>query len=280
MDYILLDRSIFHREKFELLRASPLLQLTKDRILRVYFTPGLIEETLHFGLHHRAELKIQLEFLFELNSTHWFRTAKSIIDAELGLKYVHSLYYLLTDEEIARINSGAKDYIEGNVNGEDFRKTLEEVEKNNQTRAQSRKRRLSLRRTVPPAPYDFPTHFEKHVAWLIEEGLMKFHDHSTGFLERWRLARSYCPFTEQYLRCWLATMFLPVTQRRMKVGENDLSDATQLAYLTWADTMVSDDKHFMKKGFELLFGRSGKKFLTQLEFLEYMNQLINRERTT
>lgn len=270
MKEVILDRSIFHAEKFVELQESNLLGCIKNNTLRVYFTPAFIEETLQFGLTHREEVRSQVEFLFALNSTHWFRTAEDIIEAELGLKYVHPLYYLLTDQEISRIKTGTEEYLEGKISQSDLNEVLKEVERNNEIRANFRKQRLEVRKDVPPADYDFDVYFENNVEWYIENGLMKFHPDSSNYLRRWRSYRKECPFTEQYLKGWISTVFLPVVNRSLRVDRNDLADATQLAYLTWADIMVSDDTRFMKEAFQLLFGGTVKKLLTHSEFLQYI----------
>jgi hypothetical protein len=270
---IIFDRSIFHREKFTKLKESKLLDCVKKNDVRVFFTPHFMEETLQFGLYRRTELKSQIEFLFALNPSHWFRSAEQIIESELGLRYVQWLYHLLTDEEISRSKFGIQEYVEGNISKSELDEMLKEVERNNDIREDFRRQRLELRKDVPPGQYDFNVHFENKVEWSIKEGLMKHHQDSSNYLRRWKSSRRECKFTEQYLRCWISTAFLAATNHTLRVDRNDKADATQLAYLIWADIMVSDDLRFMKEGFQLLYGGTGKRLFTHSEFLQFLQQL-------
>jgi len=67
----------------------------------------------------------------------------------------------------------------------------------------------------------------------------------------------------------LAAIFLAAADHQLKLGVNDISDSEQLAFLIWADIMVSDDTRFMKKCFELLYEGSAKRLMTLSEFLQY-----------
>ena len=270
MDYILFDRSIFHGDKFKEIEQSNLMDLVKRNEVRVYFTPEFLEETLAFGLKDRDALKTQVGFLFSLNSTHWFRSPEMIVEAELGLKYVHHLYYLLTDEEILSIKYGTETYVEGGISENELKDTLRKVHRNISIREDFRKQRLNLRRSVPHGQYDFKLHFENNAEWFIENRLMKYHQDSSNYLRRWKSSRSECKFTEQYLRCWFSTAFLPIVNHTLRVDKNDRADAAQLAYLLWADVMVSDDKRFMKEAFNLLYSDTNKKFLDLPKFFQYM----------
>ncbi len=274
MEYVIIDRSILHRDKFAALRDSPLPVLIRQNALRIYFTPSFIEETLHFGLRRREELRSQLDFLYAINSTHWFRGADGIIDAELGSNWAHPLYYLLTDDEILRIKSGSEDYTEQRIGAGEIAGVIEEVERNSEIRERFRLERLSMRHKVPISGYEFDPNFERNVEWLLRNGVMAYHENSNDFLKRWTESRTSCPFTEAYLKCWFATMFLPIVDHELRVDKNDPSDATQLAYLTWADIIVSDDQRFMKAAFDLLYADKGKKFLTHRGFREYLDQLV------
>lgn len=272
MDYILFDRSIFHGSKFEILAQSNILKLVTDCKIRIYFTPGFIEETLQYGVNteRRKDLDPQLKFLFQLNSTHWFRHAEDIVDSELGLRHLDQFYYLLHDEQIALIKNGSIEFTNSEFSETAFEDVRGDVAERNQINAALRNDLLEFRKSTPPVKYDFDGFFESWVEFVIEKGLMSHHTNSEGFLRRWREFRIDCRFTEQYLRCWLSTVFLPVTDHKMPIKKTDMSDATQLAYLTWTDVMVSDDMGFMKKCYELLYSKSKKRILSLPDFLNYL----------
>ena len=107
--------------------------------------------------------------------------------------------------------------------------------------------------------------------WVIENVYMKGAADSAQYLETWRKKRETCRFTEQFLRAMLASIFLPAANHQLKVDRNDQKDAEQLAFLIWADIMVSDDNQFMKKAFELLYSKTEKKFMSLTDFVRYMD---------
>jgi hypothetical protein len=271
MEYVIFDRSIFHGDKFEAFQTSRLLEKVKDLKYRVYYTPSFIEETLHYGLYQKDIVRDQLRFLYDINSSHWFRLAGDIIQAELGLRYRHQLFHLLLDDEISTIISGSFDYTDGRVPIEDLRWAIDVKEQEKKRREHFRNIRLRLREEIPVGNYEFGIQFEHNVENYIKDGLMTFYEDTAGYLTRWQRYRQVCPFTENYLKGWFATAYLPVMDRAMRVDVNDHDDATQLAYLTWADIMVSDDTRFMRSAFELLYGNSDKHFYTSEEFLRVIN---------
>jgi hypothetical protein len=82
---IIFDRSAFHSQ-FDVIEGSRLLQLTKERKIRVYFTSMFLEETLkRQGARGRGELKRQWPFLRSICNGGWF---KPLLDSGAGLKSV------------------------------------------------------------------------------------------------------------------------------------------------------------------------------------------------
>jgi hypothetical protein len=273
MEYVIFDRSIFHGDKFNQIQRSGLMGLVRQNKVRIYYTPTFIEESLQFMMVDIATFRDQIQFLLQINFTHWFRPAENITDAELGVRYIHPYYHLLLDEEIMKIRLGIAEFCDEKIDEKELNATLIQVAKNRNIRRDFRRQRLALRDKVPAGDYNFDLHFENNVEWFLENGVMKFNDAPDGFMERWKGARQMCPFTEQYLKCWITTSYLPATNKSMPVDENDLADATQLAYLIWADTMVSDDTHFMKEAFNLVYPNHCKKLLTLPRFLAHLNEL-------
>ena len=59
---IIFDRSAFHKERFDLLQGSSLLQMTKERKVLVFHTSVFIEETVRMCQSRNEELKRQAPF--------------------------------------------------------------------------------------------------------------------------------------------------------------------------------------------------------------------------
>ena len=267
MRKVLLDRSIFHRTKFDLLKASNITDHVKKGKLRVYLTPMFIEETLMHGLNDKPEFVAHWDFIVSLIGQRWFRLAEEIVSIELGNKVVGPEYYLQPKNRVRQLIRTVRNFVNDKLSQKEFEETLAEVEQNEQTRQQFRKSRLELRGRVKPGDYDLDSYFESNVEWYIENLLVPYHHDSQNFLQTWRANRSQCVYTEQFVKAWFAAVLVPLRNHQTKVHKNDGADAEQLAFLTWADIMVSDDTRFMKEGFNLIWGNSQKKLKTLSEFL-------------
>jgi len=145
---------------------------------------------------------------------------------------------------------------------------MEDIKRDYVLKKEFRAKRLEVREAVKRADYDFNKYVEDNAEWLIEKGIMPNHSNSSGYLLQWRNNRKLCRFTEQFIKSWFSTVYLPVVNHQLRVDKNDKIDAEQLAYLIWSDIMVSDDTRFMREAFHLLYGNSKKVFYTLPEFLE------------
>jgi len=270
MKRILLDRSIFHGTKFDQLQDSSLVKHAADGDLEVLFTPMFLEETLMHGLSDKMTFISHWKYLSSINNQQWFKLAEDIIAIELGNKLVDEKYYL----QYNRLIEDARNRVESFIAGEridGFQQMLSKIEDNKSIRRKNRQTRLDLRYETPQGNFKFNEFFESNVEWFIEKGIMAYHQHSERFLDIWRTQRGECPFTDSFIRTWLSTIFLAAVDHNLRVSENDRADAEQLAFLLWADTMVSDDTRFMKSAFDLLYSGTEKSFMTLSELLSYLN---------
>jgi hypothetical protein len=92
---IIFDRSAFHRERFDLLKSSRLLQLVQERKILVYHTAVFLDETLRTASSTKQvakdELRRQWPFLASICNGGWFKPllfaqpayVKSVCDEEL-----------------------------------------------------------------------------------------------------------------------------------------------------------------------------------------------------
>jgi hypothetical protein len=273
MHKAILDRSIFHRDKFEQIKQSKLLEKTRKGRVQIYFTPVFVEESLQLGFTKKCEFDEQIEFLFSLNPARWFKAPSDIIRLELGSEATEPRYCLMSKEDIQSVIDGCRNFIANKISDLELKSIESEIKQNNELKDEFRKQRLEMRAEVPFKKYDFDRYFEDNVDWYIENGLMKFHTDSTDYLKRWKSERNRFRFTEQYIRAWFATVLMPVIDHNVKVDRNDRADAEQLAFLHWTHMIVSEDTQFMQKGFELLFSGKGKRLMNLHEFLLFVDSL-------
>ncbi len=269
---ILFDRSIFHGDKFRQLRTSVLVDQLECQNLCVYFTPMFVEETLLHSLKHEEEFMMHWEFISSLPGQKWFKFSREILAIELGDRIRGAQnYYLQTRDRIRTTIRNSRVFAWKQLPATEFQDAMDRIQRNRSQDSQFRQSRLDLRAKRQIPLHLFPEFVDLHSEWVIENLFMKEEQNSSNFLDTWRNKRSACPFTEQLLRASLATIFLAGADHQLKLGSNDISDSDQLAFLVWADIMVSDDTRFMKKGFDLLYAGSGKRLMTLSQFLEYLD---------
>lgn len=271
---ILIDRSIFHGDKFRQLMSSGLVQHLKRHMLRVFFTPMFVEETLLLSLKHEDEFTKHWGFISSLPGQKWFKFSREILAIELGDRIRGQNYYLQPKDRVRTTIHNSRAFIWKQLPPEQFKDAMDRIQRNRIQDGQFRRSRLGMRANPQLPLHLFSDYVEHHCEWVIENLFMKEERNSSNFLDTWRNKRASCRFTEQLLRASLATIFLATADHQLKLGTNDLSDSDQLAFLIWADILVSDDMRFMKKGFDLLYGGSGKRFMSLDQFLQYLDAVI------
>ncbi len=264
---VIFDRSIFHGLKFQQFRNSSLSTHVASRKIQPLYTPIFFDETVNYFLKDPSNFKDQWGYLIGLNQSKWFQSLGVIIQRELDNNMIGRKYYFCLRSEIEAIIKNVNAVLHEKIQRENFFSTPAEILRENEIKEFGRETRKSLRQSSPHQEYDFEELFNKQVESYIENGLMKRYPNSQNFLKTWHSSRSKCRFTEQYVRALFSTIFLPVSNHNLKIDKNDTADAEQLAYLEWADVLVSDDTKFMKKGFDLLYGKSTKQFFSSSEFL-------------
>jgi hypothetical protein len=226
-----------------------------------------LEETLAHALNDLTEFKEHWNFLISLTGNRWFKPAEDIVAIEMGDTIRGQNYFLLPKALKRRSIRNFEDTLDSKLGGDQLKQPLAEIERNMEARKDFRRKRLELRQVVKAGEYELEPYFESNAEWFIENGLMAYHNDSGNYLRTWRTKRKQCVFTEQFIKAWFSTILLPARDHQLRVDKNDRPDAEQLAFLVWADTIVSDDTRFMRKAFDLLYANSMKQFLTLDQFL-------------
>lgn len=189
MKFILFDRSIFHRERFDALKQSNLSSLVAKGKLVLLYTSAFIEETLMFAHKDPSVFLDQWHFLVSLNRTKWFRTPEQILPIELGRRARSADFQFLRLSEIAKVIRNAPRLAYRAIPQAELLQTMNKVARNYDIRDDFRHRRIDLRKKMPIGSYTFDQYFEANVGWFIKEGLMRRHRRSSGFLKVWQQHR-------------------------------------------------------------------------------------------
>jgi hypothetical protein len=142
---ILFDRSIFHGDRFCRLKSSNLVDLVKRRVVRVFFTPMFVEETLLHALNNENEFARHWEFLGSLLGQRWFKFSREILAIELGDRIRGEKYFLQPKERVRRTYRNPRASVWKDLPADEVQTALEKIAQNRSQDAQFRQSRLELR---------------------------------------------------------------------------------------------------------------------------------------
>lgn len=272
MEYVIFDRSIFHRERFEALKSSPLKKLCTEATIVPMYTPDFVEETLMFSTVDPNSYLAQWDFIVSLSDACWFLPAVSIVMSELGRKARVTKFYLMDIMTVQRFLNRGKMLADKAIQDTEVGPLLQETRKNYEARKVLRKIRLDLRSEVTGHPPGFEQAFQANSDWMVGDVFLKHHLGVKRLLRVWRENRIELVFSEKYFKAWFATLYIPAFDQNVKVDKNDGVDGEQLSYLVWADIFVSDDRQFVPRAFNLLFPHGDKRLMTSGEFVRYLEE--------
>lgn len=279
MARIILDRSVFHGNRFTILEASILGKLHSQGIVEVLFTTNFIEETLRYSQVNPDQFARHWQYLRRLDVKSWFRDPEEIVPLELSGRQRPSHYQYYASDVVDRISASIDDLARGKTRRNEIadavRKTQSNFDHLDSFRATVLQTRPDWRQRKP----SFEEFFESNVEYWIREGVMYRHKNSGGFLDFWRSNRRDCPFTEYFLKGWLAAVYVPLADQSFPVDRNDKIDAQQLSFTHWADVFVSDDRKFVRRAFDLLFPPPNKLLLDSEQLIRLLQSIAPSEIT-
>ncbi|MBI2429828.1 MAG: hypothetical protein HYV29_13740 [Ignavibacteriales bacterium] len=270
MARVIFDRSIFHKERFDAIRASNLFKLNSQKKIEICFTTDFIEETLYFSQIDLHKFGEHWHYLKAFKHLTWFKPPEDIIPLELTGNNIFSDYYKRPNKDLIKLFENVERLIQGKVFSLDLDEMKRKTEANNRYREEFRNNVLESRGLVGETKVSFNSYFENNVEFFIKEGLMNHHKNSGKYFNVFTTTRPQCMFTEMFIKSWMAPIYLPISNHNIKVDKNDRSDSHQLSFLIWADIFISDDKQFVPKAFELLYPSPNKMLMDSRQFLEFI----------
>jgi hypothetical protein len=290
---VIFDRSAFHRERFAELAASPLRQLVARNRVVITHTPVFLDETLSSFGSTRAGAKWQAHLAFALDICNGgiFLDKEQIWHNELVYGRGPFARYRLPERPsknygsrprlIAtlrrKIETGdvSKEWAESAAMREDTQK-----KKNNQ-KAISRDVRTEVaealreRRVIGSVKdYLFPQ-FRKSEFVRTGRLLMDVVDtrRAGALADQWEHCPTRFPFYSAFVEGFLYHGYYAAVEHNKRLDRNAQADYEQLAYLTWADLVVSDDEGFFRDAFEAIWRPRSKRLESSASFAELMQRL-------
>lgn len=81
------------------------------------------------------------------------------------------------------------------------------------------------------------------------------------------------PFYSAFVEGFLYHGYHAAVEHNDRIDRNAQADYEQLAYLTWADVVVSDDEGFFRDAYEAIWRPRGKRLESSQSFVELMRRL-------
>jgi hypothetical protein len=282
---IIFDRCALDGANFDLIQGSPLLRLTQERKVMVYFTTVFLEETLRMRRSRKAnasaELKRQWPYLCSICNGGWFfplvfgepGKLHSICETEL-LRSKSDIDWPLVPQK-ARALSEAKlsKVIEENASLAELDKAVPIWDENEQKKKMAKAVLVGLRNErLLKKGETFDEYLKAQVEYgarhLISKTLAL--DDPQARFSAWKREPNNSPHFNAYLATTIYGLYDAERNQNSRLDLNWYDDAEQLCFLLDVDALVSSDQSFMKRAFEEVWKSRGKQMFTPDQFVSML----------
>jgi len=304
---VIFDRSAFHGERFELLKHCGLRDAVARQQITVLLTPVFLNETLTaYGSPKPSGWKEHLNFALDLASGIFrdradiFREellmgrgpfARPLVSHSVPRRRRESRRQPLVSQrrrresphqqlvamlrEVAGGRSLATEWIETKeARDEAFRKG-----KNQARLSQEIREEIATKFGASPTPTELAQYpfaqMRKNEGERTGRQLMSIVSAPrAGVLgDQWARAPHRFPFYSAFVDGFMYNGYYAALEHHERIDRNAQADYEQLAYLTWADLMVSNDTRFMRHAFDAIWRPRGKRLETAEGFAALVRTL-------
>ena len=290
---VIFDRSAFHEPGYQQLMGSRLKDLCRLGRIKVFHTPTFLTETLAaYGAGERAAgWTNHLQFALDVCNGGIFLSKENIWHEELvagrgpfakhlqperpNKNYESRSQWMSWLQEVARTGDLAREWSDT----EPMRVDTRQKKKNQKrilvdARTQVARIRNEQGITEPLGAYSFAK-FRR--ATFLRTG-MELMDRvcarrAASLAYQWARCPSRFPFYTAFVEGFLYAGYHAAVQVNDPIDWNAQADYEQLAYLTWADIVVSNDQRFFRQAFEAIWEPHERRLETSESFVELANSL-------
>jgi hypothetical protein len=283
---VIFDRSAFHGDNFAALANSPLRKLAIAKRVMVFHTPVFLDETImSFGSKNASEeWKAHLAFAVDVCNGGLFLSKMEIWRNELvrgeGPRARH-LYPGKPNKNhnsmprlLARLRRASesgdleKEWLDSQAERDDAHEKRSN-QKELFSGARSAVAEALKSRTVKGRLKDYRfSEFRKEM--FIPQGKLLMSlvdDHRHGALAyQWAQSPSRFPYYSAFVEGFVYSEYYAAVEHNLPIDRNAQADFEQLAYLNWADVVVSNDEGFFRAAFEALWKPRGKRMESAQSF--------------
>lgn len=282
---VIFDRSAFHGDSFTALVSSPLRKLVAAGRVSVYHTQVFLDETITAYGSPRAtdDWKAHLAFAIEvcsgiyLDKEEIWRNelvrgqgprARHLIPNKPTKDY-DSLPRLL--DRLRRVSESGdlrKEWLESAAEREEA-----QTKRNNQ-RGTARGIRVEVADSLKAGGFtgklrDYPFSELKKTGFIrVGKMLMSLVDsrRSETLACQWARCPTRFPYYSAFIEGLVYSIYYAGFEQNEPIDRNAQADFEQLAYLLWADVVVSNDERFFRSAFDTLWKPRGKRLESAQSF--------------
>lgn len=289
---VLLDRSAFHGERFDVLQACRLREAVARGKVVVYLTPVLLNETLTaYGSKRESAWQEHLTFALDIASgifldrAELFREelvmgrgpfARHLMPHRPSRRYGSLPRMVQVLREVARTGELAAEWVSSKQDRD------ESFEKSQNQKQLSKSIREEIKQKFGASPtandlkqYPF-TQMQRTERERTGRHLMSVVDKRRAHIlaEQWARTPHRFPYYSAFVDGFLYNGYYAALEHYKRIDRNAQADYEQLAYLTWADVMVSNDLSFMRHAFDAIWQTGGKRFETAESFADIIRRIL------
>ena len=290
---VIFDRSSFHGERFALLYSSNLRRLTAQRRVHVFHTPAFLDELIQsYGSRKAAaSWREHLKYAVRICNAGMFLPKDAIWHSELVEARGAAAPHLLPPEETHEYSSfvGFQGALLRTAETGDLSREWAETEpEREETRRKKTKQHalfrgareavaLALRNRRPRGSLRHYPFSEYRGSEFIRNGrsLMSLVDkrRAKELADRWEANPDEYPYYTAFVEGFVYSQYYAAIEHNRRLDGNEQADYEQLAYLLWADVVVSDDQAFFRSAFDTLWKPRGKRMESAASFVDLLNTL-------
>lgn len=282
---VILDRSAFHGGRFDAIKTSRLQEAVEKNRIEVILTPVFLNETLTaYGSAKPSAWREHLSFALEVSRGRIFLDRSDIFHEEIVMGRGPLARCMMPDranrrlssrealvrtlQEVAAGKSLADEWTDTKeARDEDFQKSKNQERISAEIRAEIKVKLGGSPNAGDLSQYPFEQMRKSEIKRAGRE-LMTIVNRSRAseFAEVWARSPKRFPFYSAFVEGFLYNGYYAALEHYGRIDRNAQADYEQLAYLTWADVMVSNDTRFMRSAFDTLWRPRGKRFETAESF--------------
>jgi len=289
---VILDRSAFHGNNFTALVNSPLHKLVDAGRVLIFHTPIFLEETiLSYGstvdvddwkAHPAFAVEVCNGGIFLAKDEIWLN--EIVRDHGPAAQHLYPKHYSRHYESLPGFLQTLRGIAESGDLREEWLDSKAEREETQEKKTNQRGIFGNIRKEIAgalksgrignPRGYPFSEFLKSEFIRTGQLFMSIVHANRTEELaHQWAQNPARFPYYSAFIEGALYAAYYAMIEHNLPLDRNAQADYEQLAYLLWADVIVSNDEKFFRSAFQAIWAPRGKRMESAESFAALMQAL-------